>query len=181
MVWGHYTTKPSFREFAASLHGPIFSQDATIRLMASLIENKKARLRFEILETFQAGLELTGTEVKSVRSKLGSLDGARVVVRGGEAYISGMTIPPFQVANAKKGYDPERVRRLLLKRSEIAELLEADSKKGLTVVPLELYNSGRYLKASVAIVRGKNKVDKREEMKRVAAKKEAAQALKRAR
>ena len=150
-------------------------------VMASLIENKKARLRFEILETYQAGIELEGTEVKSVRAKLGSLDGARVVVRGGEAYISGMTIPPFQVANAKKGYDPERVRRLLLKRSEIAELLEADVKKGLTVVPLELYNAGRYLKASVAIVRGKNKVDKREEMKRMDAKKEAAQALKRAR
>ncbi len=147
--------------------------------MASLIENKKARLRFEVLTTYQAGLELLGTEVKSVRTKLGSLDGSRVIVRGGEAYIVGMTIPPFQVANAHKGYDPERTRRLLLKRSEIAELLDAEAKKGLTIVPLEVYNNGRYLKASVAIVRGKNKADKREDMKRADAKKEAAQLLKR--
>ncbi|MEK7101200.1 MAG: SsrA-binding protein, partial [Patescibacteria group bacterium] len=68
--------------------------------MASLIENKKARLRFEVLTTYQAGLELLGTEVKSVRTKLGSLDGSRVIVRGGEAYIVGMTIPPFQAENA---------------------------------------------------------------------------------
>jgi len=149
--------------------------------MATLLENKKARLRFEVLETYQAGMELSGTEVKSLRSKLGSLDGSRVVVRGGEAYISGMTIPPFQVANAPKAYDPEAVRRLLLKRSEIVELLEADAKKGLTIVPLEVYNSGRYVKVRVAIVRGKNKADKREDMKRDEAKKEAAQALKRAR
>ena len=148
--------------------------------MASLIENKKARLRFEVLTTYQAGLELLGTEVKSVRTKLGSLDGSRVIVRGGEAYIVGMTIPPFQVANAHKGYDPERTRKLLLKRSEIAELLDAEAKKGLTIVPLEVYNNGRYLKASVAIVRGKNKADKREDMKRADAKKEAAQLLKRA-
>jgi SsrA-binding protein len=148
--------------------------------MASLIENKKARLRFEVLATYQAGLELLGTEVKSVRTKLGSLDGSRVIVRGGEAYIVGMTIPPFQVANAQKGYDPERTRRLLLKRSEIAELLDAEAKKGLTIVPLEVYNNGRYLKASVAIVRGKNKADKREDMKRADAKKETAQLLKRA-
>jgi SsrA-binding protein len=147
--------------------------------MASLIENKKARLRFEVLTTYQAGLELLGTEVKSVRTKLGSLDGSRVIVRGGEAYIVGMTIPPFQVANVHKGYDPERTRRLLLKRSEIAELLDAEAKKGLTIVPLEVYNNGRYLKASVAIVRGKNKADKREDMKRADAKKETAQLLKR--
>lgn len=147
--------------------------------MASLIENKKARLRFEVLTTYQAGLELLGTEVKSVRTKLGSLDGSRVIVRGGEAYIVGMTIPPFQVANAQKGYDPERTRRLLLKRSEIVELLDAEAKKGLTIVPLEVYNNGRYLKASVAIVRGKNKADKREDMKRADAKKETAQLLKR--
>ena len=147
--------------------------------MASLIENKKARLRFEVLTTYQAGLELLGTEVKSVRTKLGSLDGSRVIVRGGEAYIVGMTIPPFQAANAHKGYDPERTRRLLLKRPEIAELLDAEAKKGLTIVQLEVYNNGRYLKASVAIVRGKNKADKREDMKRADAKKETAQLLKR--
>lgn len=145
------------------------------------MENKKARLRFEVLTTYEAGLELQGTEVKSLRAHHGSLDGARVVVRGAEAFIVGMTIPPFQVANAPKSFDPEAPRKLLLKKGEIAELLDAESKKGLTVVPLEVYNSKRYIKVRVAIVRGKNKADKREDMKRDEAKKEAAQALKRAR
>lgn len=145
--------------------------------MSALLQNKKAGLRFEILETYAAGLELYGHEVKSLRAKHGALDGSRVIVRGGEAYIVGMTIPPFQMANTPASYDPERVRRLLLKRSEIAELLDAESKKGLTVVPLEVYNAGRYLKAKVAIVRGKNKADKREDMKRNEDKKEAARAM----
>lgn len=149
--------------------------------MAPLVEHKKARLRFEVLTTYQAGVELLGSEVKSLRAKLGTLEGARVLVRGGEAYLVGMSIPPFQQANVSKGYDSERPRRLLLKRHEIAELLDADSKKGLTVVPLELYNNGRHIKAQVAIVRGKNKADKREDMKRKDAKKEAAQLLKRSR
>ena len=148
--------------------------------MAALIENKKARLRFEVLETFTAGIELFGYEVKAIRARLGSLDGARVIVRGAEAYLIGMTIPPFQVANAPKNYDPERARRLLLKKAEIAELLEAESKKGLTVIPLEMYNNGRYVKVAVAIVRGKGKVDRREDIKRLEAKKEADRVLKRA-
>ncbi|MES2668719.1 MAG: SsrA-binding protein SmpB [Patescibacteria group bacterium] len=145
--------------------------------MTALIENKKVGLRFEVLETYQAGLELAGYEVKSIRARLGSLNGARVIVRGGEAYIVGMTVPPFQIANAPKAYDPERARRLLLSRKEIAELLEAEAKKGLTLVPLELYNAGRYLKARIAIVRGKGKADKREDMKRLEAKKEADRAM----
>jgi len=149
--------------------------------MSQLVENKKARLRFEVLTTYEAGLELQGTEVKSLRAHHGSLDGARVVVRGAEAFIVGMTIPPFQVANAPKSFDPEAPRKLLLKKGEIAELLDAESKKGLTVVPLEVYNNKRYIKVRIAIVRGKNKADKREDMKRDEAKKEAAHALKRAR
>ncbi|MBU2330002.1 SsrA-binding protein, partial [Patescibacteria group bacterium] len=95
--------------------------------MASLIENKKARLRFEVLTPLTAGIELFGYEVKSVRAKLGSLDGARVVVRGAEAFLVGATIPPYQQANAPKSYDPERPRRLLLKRAEIAQVLDAES------------------------------------------------------
>lgn len=145
--------------------------------MTALIKNKKATLRFEVLETFQAGLELHGYEVKSIRAKLGSLDGSRVIVRGGEAFIVGMTIPPYQASNAPKTYDPERPRKLLLKRAEIVELLEAEAKKGLTLVPLEMYNAGRYLKARIAIVRGKGKADKREDLKRVEAKKETDRAM----
>lgn len=129
-----------------------------------LIENKKARIRFTSVETYSAGMELTGGEVKSLRAKHGSLDGAHVVVRGGEAYISGMTIPPYQVKNTPNGYDPERPRKLLLSKKEVAELAEADGKKGLTIVPLEVYNN-RYLKVRIAIVRGKTSVDRREDIK----------------
>lgn len=143
----------------------------------SLLENKKARLRFEILETYVAGLELTGAEVKSLRGKHGSLEGARVIVRGGEAYLTGMTIPPYQTKNTPETYDPERPRRLLLSKKEIAELADAEDKKGLTTVPLEVYNAGRYLKARVAIVRGKGKADRREDLKRADAKLEMERAM----
>lgn len=132
----------------------------------NLIENKKARLRFSILETFSAGLELSGSEVKSLRKKLGSLEGSRILVRGGEAYLVGATIPPFQVANTRSDYNPEKPRRLLLNKKEIAEIADAESKKGLTIVPLEVYNSGRYVKLRLAIVKGKGKEDRREDLKR---------------
>lgn len=130
-----------------------------------LLDNKKAKIRYQTLETMNAGLELLGTEVKSLRAKHGSLDGARVVVRGGEAYLLGATIPPFQGGTQAKGYDAERPRRLLLSKKEIEMLADAESKKGLTVVPISLYN-GRYLKLLVAVVKGKSKTDRREDIKK---------------
>jgi SsrA-binding protein len=143
----------------------------------ALLENKKVRVRFSILETFQAGLELTGSETKALRSKLGSLDGSRVVVRNGEAYLVGATIPPYQIANTPETYDPERSRRLLLNKKELHELAEAEEKKGLTVVPIEVYNAGRYIKVRVAIVRGKGKADKREDLKKKDAEREIGRVL----
>jgi SsrA-binding protein len=143
------------------------------------LQNKKVSLRYTVLETFQAGLELSGGEVKALRSKLGSLDGSRVVVRGGEAYLVGATIPPYQVANTDETYDPERTRRLLLSKKEIGELADAEARKGLTIVPLEVYNAGKYIKVRVAIVRGKGKGDKREDMKKKDAERESARILKR--
>jgi len=144
----------------------------------ALIEYKKASLRFATIETFSAGLELFGYEVKSLRSKLGSLDGARVVVRGGEAFIVGMTIPPYQAANAPKAYDPERARRLLLTKKEINTLMVEEAKKGLTIIPLEVYTVGRLVKARIAIARGKGKADKREDLKKKDAIREASRILK---
>ncbi len=146
-------------------------------MSASLVENKKARLRFLILETFSAGLELSGSEVKALRAKQGSLEGSRILVRGGEAFLVGASIPPYQMANTSKDYDPEKNRRLLLNKKEIAELAEAESKKGLTTVPLEVYNAGRYIKLRVAIVKGKGKADKREDLKRADAMREAERAM----
>lgn len=144
----------------------------------TLVEYKKAFLKYAPLESFAAGLELTGQEVKSLRGKLGSLDGSRVVVRGGEAFIVGMTIPPYQSANAPKSYDSERARRLLLAKKEIAYLAEAESKKGLTIIPLEVYTAGRFVKARVAIVRGKGKEDRREDLKKRDALRETERVLK---
>lgn len=144
----------------------------------TLVEYKKAFLKYAPLESFAAGIELSGQEVKALRNKLGSLDGARVVVRGGEAFIVGMTIPAYQLANAPKSYDPERARRLLLAKKEIAYLAEAESKKGLTIVPLEIYTVGRFVKARIAIVRGKGKEDRREDLKKRDALREAERVLK---
>jgi len=147
----------------------------------ALIEYKKARLKYSFLETFQAGIELFGAEVKSLRGKQGKLDGARVVVRGGEAFLVGMHIPPYQPANTPAGYDPDRTRKLLLTKREIGEIATAEEHKGLTVVPIEVYNTNRLIKVRVAIVRGKRKADKREDLKLKDAKREMERALKRRR
>lgn len=149
-----------------------------LKFLMSLIHYKKAGLRFEVLETIAAGIVLSGAEVKAVRAKQGKLDGARVIIRGGEAFITGMSIPPYQVANTPAGYNPERARKLLLTKKELAHLLTEEEKKGLTVVPIEVYNSGRYLKVKVAVVRGKNKADKRETLKLKDAKRDIDRDLK---
>lgn len=144
----------------------------------ALIEYKKAFLKYSPIENFSAGIELFGQEVKSLRNKLGSLEGARVVVRGGEAFIIGMTIPSYQTANVSENYDPERARRLLLAKKEITELYAAESKKGLTIVPLEIYTNKRLIKVRIAIVRGKRKEDRREDLKKRDALRETGRVLK---
>ena len=131
----------------------------------SLIENKRALFDYSIIEEMEAGLELLGFEVKSLRAGRGSLKGARVVARGGEAYLVGASIPAWQVANAPKSYDPERSRKLLLGRKEIAHISSAEGEKGLTIVPIEVYNKGRNLKLRIAIARGKKKEDKRQSIR----------------
>src|SRR6185436_18468806 len=131
----------------------------------SLIENDRAGFDYVLLEKMEAGLELFGYEVKSLRAKQGSLKGARVVARGGEAYLVGASIPAWQKANAPKNYEPDRTRRLLLKKAEIAHISSAEGQKGLTIVPLMVYNKGRNLKLSLAIARGKKKEDKRPDIR----------------
>src|SRR5581483_10208326 len=102
----------------------------------ALIENKKARLNYEILEEFEAGLKLLGTEVKALRQAQGKLEGSHVVVRGGEAYLVGASIPPYQPKNTKKGYDPERSRKLLMTKKELLRAAQFEGQKGLTIVPI---------------------------------------------
>ena len=144
----------------------------------SLIENQRAGFDYVILETLEAGLELLGFEVKSLRAKRGSLKGARVVARGGEAYLVGATIPAWQIANAPKSYDPERTRRLLLSEKEIAHIASAEGQQGLTIIPLSVYNRGRVLKLGLAIVRGKKKADKRQSIRAREEKRSAERTLK---
>ncbi len=146
--------------------------------MPSLLYNKKVSLKYAIIETFPAGMELFGFEVKSLRKKQGSLDGAHVIIRGNEAYLVGALIPPHQIKNAPQDYDPRRTRRLLLTAREISRLAGFEKQKGLTIVPISVYSKGRYLKMEIAAVRGKQKHDKRETLKERTAKREMERTLK---
>ncbi len=134
--------------------------------MAHYAENRKARFDYEILEKYEAGIELLGTEVKSVRGGQMSLEGAFVVVRGGEAFLINANIPPYQIKNAPKDYDPLHNRRLLLTKKEISELAGSEKNKSLTIVPISVYNKNRKIKVEIALVKGKKKFDKRETIKK---------------
>ena len=147
--------------------------------MPALLENKKATFDYEILEKYEAGLELSGTEVKSLKSKHGSIRGARVIVRGGEAYVVGMDIPPYQPLNAPKLYDPARTRRLLLHKKEISRLAGAAEERGLTIIPTRVYTNNGLIKMEIALARGKKKFEKREKIKRRDTEREIERTLKR--
>jgi SsrA-binding protein len=144
----------------------------------SLIEHKKARFDYEILKEFEAGIELEGHEVKSLRGKLGKLEGSHVVIRNGEAYIVGMQVPAYQPKNLKAEYDPERSRKLLLTKKELAELAGMEGQKGLTILPLRVYNKGRNLKVLIAAARGRKKYDKRAVLKERDSRREIDRTLK---
>ena len=131
----------------------------------AFIENKKARFDFELMTTFEAGHELYGHEVKAIKKSMGSFEGARVVVRGGEVFLIGASITAYQQSNTPKSYDPERARRLLLNKKEMAELATLEKKKGLTILPIKWYNKGRRLKLEIAVARHKKKYDKRAALK----------------
>lgn len=134
--------------------------------MSDYITNKKAYFDYEILEEFEAGVVLSGAEVKSVRAGKASLNGAYVIIRGKEAFLVNASISPYQALNTKKGYDPERARKLLLKRKELEVLERGSENGGLTIVAIKWYNNKRYLKLKIALARGKKKADKRESLKK---------------
>jgi SsrA-binding protein len=142
------------------------------------IENRKIRRDYTILETIEAGIVLSGSEVKSVRLHKASLDGAYVDVSGSEAKLLNADIQPYQPKNTGEGYDQKRARILLLKRTELARFADVRKQKGLTIVPLSMYNKGRYVKVSVGIVRGKKKYDKREDLKKEADRRDLGRSLK---
>ncbi|MDO8729102.1 MAG: SsrA-binding protein SmpB [bacterium] len=134
--------------------------------MAKYADNSKALFDYEVLERFTAGIELLGMEVKSIREGKMNLRGTFVAIRGNEAYLMGAEIPAYQPKNAPKEYDGLRARKLLLTKSELEQLQDAEGIKGLTVIPLSVYNKGRFLKLDIAIARGKKKFDKRQAIKK---------------
>jgi SsrA-binding protein len=144
----------------------------------ALVENRKAYHDYEILEKFEAGLELKGFEVKALKNGRGSLVGSRIIIRGGEAYAVGMDIPPYQSANVSKDYDSQRTRRLLLNKKEITYLGGKSQQQGLTLIPFEVYSKGGFLKISFGVCRGLKKYDKREKMKEREAKRKIKRLLK---
>lgn len=129
-------------------------------------ENRKARFNYELLEKYEAGIELLGMEVKSVRGGRMSLEGSFIIVRGGEAFLINSNIPPYQPNNTPQDYDPMRNRKILLTKKEIAVLAGNESNKSLTIIPISVYNKGRKIKLEVALGKGKKKYDKRESIKK---------------
>ncbi len=143
--------------------------------MAVFAENRKARFDYEILETFEAGLVLSGAEVKSIKNGRMNLTGSYINFHNGELYLIGAFIAPYQPKNQPPDYDPTKSRKLLLRKKEIASLAGRLKPKGLTLIPLKAYNKGPRIKLEFAVARGKKQYDKRE----VIAKREAAKKIER--
>lgn len=146
--------------------------------MLVMLSNRRATFDYEILETFEAGLVLTGSEVKSLRHGGASLAGAYARVSGGEVWLEGLTIPPYFEASYNN-HEPLRRRKLLLNKREIAEITRGLERRGLTLVPLKLYFKAGWIKVSVALARGKKLHDKRETQAKRDAQRQIDRALKR--
>lgn len=135
--------------------------------MKIFAENKKAYFNYEILEKFEAGMSLIGQEVKSIRMNRLNLTGAYVVIdKNSEANLVGANIPAYQLKNAPSDYDPQRSRKLLLKKKEIQYLIGKSREKGLTLIPLRVYTNNGKIKLEFGIAKGKKQYDKREKTKK---------------
>jgi len=126
-----------------------------------VVSNRRALYDYEILDRFEAGIVLTGSEVKSLRGGRGSLSEAYGRVQGGEVWLEGMHVPPYEQGE-KRGYDPIRRRKLLLHRNEIERLIGKTQERGLTLVPLRVYFSHGLAKVEVGLGRGKRQFEKRQ-------------------
>lgn len=151
--------------------------DTGEKLIAS---NKKALHDYFVVQKVEAGIVLTGTELKSLRDGKANLKDAYVIFKDGEAYLFGAHISPYTHGNLQN-HDPERTRKLLLHRRELDKLRGETTEKGLTIVPLRLYFKGSKVKAEIAVVRGKRQYDKRETERTREAEREAAAAMKQSR
>jgi len=152
--------------------------------MTTLAENKKAYFNYQMLEKFEAGISLIGQEVKSIKSGRINLAGSYVVLkqpfRGKcpEVFLIGANVPPYQPKNIPADYNPERSRKLLLKKSEIKYLIGKVKQKGLTLVPLKVYTKRGRIKLEFGIAKGRKMVDKRELIKKRATEREIRREMK---
>lgn len=143
-----------------------------------IAKNRKARHDYEVLETFEAGIELTGTEVRSLRENNCQLTDTFALVRGGEVWLSNLHIAPFSNGNIAN-VDPDRRRKLLLHKKQIRYLAQKTQEKGLALVPLDIYfNDNGLVKVGLALARGKKLYDKRNSMKERDMKRDVERALK---
>lgn len=133
--------------------------------MPTLAENKKALFDYEILEKYEAGLELTGQEVKSAKMGQINLKGSYVTFHNSKPYVLNMHINKYKPAGPLPDYEPTRTRQLLLRKKEIAYLQGKSMEKGLTIVPLRVYTKQRLLKIEIAVARGRKTFDKRAVLK----------------
>lgn len=137
--------------------------------MPILSQNKKAYAEYDVLEKMEAGIELTGPEVKSVRAGQTNLKGSYVDIKNGQAYTKNIHISPYKhAANQQKEYDPVHKRRLLLHKQEINKLESALNDKGIAIIPLDFHLSHNRIKLTIGICRGKKKHDRRNELKKKA-------------
>ncbi|MBE9166845.1 SsrA-binding protein SmpB [Pleurocapsales cyanobacterium LEGE 06147] len=151
-------------------------REAGIKVIA---DNRQARYQYEILETYEAGIELTGTEVKSIRAGKANLRDGYVIIRNGEAWLLNVHISPYQASGQYFNHEPRRTRKLLLHRREINKLIGQVEQKGLTLIPLKLYLKRGWIKVSIGLAKGKKLHDKRETLKRRQDRREMARAMKR--
>jgi len=126
--------------------------------------NRRARHKFELLDRFECGIELTGTEVKSLREGRAQLGDAYAIIERGEVWLRNAHIPPYAPA-AAQNHDPERPRKLLLHRREIERLVGRAERRGLTLIPTRIYFKGPYAKVELALARGKEQRDRRREIR----------------
>jgi SsrA-binding protein len=142
-------------------------------------DNRQARFRYEILETYEAGIELKGTEVKSIREGKANLRDGYALIRNGEAWLLNVHISPYERSSDYFNHDPRRTRRLLLHKKEIRKLIGKVEQEGLTLIPLKMYLKGGLVKITIALGKGKKLYDKRETLKERQDKREIARATKR--
>ena len=130
-----------------------------------ITENKKARFDYSVIESFEAGVVLTGAEVKSIRNGGANFAGARVLIKDDGAYLVGLNVQKYKF-DSREEHEPARTRKLLLHKKEMVTILSKMKSAGLTLVPMKLYNKGSLVKVEVALVRGKKKFEKRDILKK---------------